>query len=103
LRLQSGYTQEQFASAIGATAVTISRWERGIEPPSLRFRDKLIRLSKGQIEKRTFNHLQSLSAPFVLDPGIPFHSGLPAKGLIGSCMSKTPCAYKNYWETLLLR
>ena len=32
LRHQSGYTQEQFARAIGATSVTISRWERGIEP-----------------------------------------------------------------------
>lgn len=83
LRLQLGYTQEQFASAIGATAVTISRWERGVEPPSLRFRDKLIRLSKGQTEKRSFNQLQLPGAQFLLDPGIPFHSGLPARGLIG--------------------
>jgi tetratricopeptide (TPR) repeat protein/transcriptional regulator with XRE-family HTH domain len=79
LRLQLGCTQEQFAHAIGASTITVSRWERGMEYPSTRFQGKLEDLSKGHLEKRT----PTLAGQFLFDPTIPFHSGLPTKGLIG--------------------
>jgi transcriptional regulator with XRE-family HTH domain len=103
LRHQSGYTQEQFARAIGATSVTISRWERGIEPPSSRFRNKLLELSRGQAEKRMLNQLPK--EEILLDPGIPFHSGLPAKGLIGRAVLLEKCKrwLQSHTGTLVLQ
>jgi DNA-binding XRE family transcriptional regulator len=79
LRLQLGYTQEQFARVIGASTITVSRWERGTEYPSVRFQGKLWDLSNGQPEKR----MPAQTGQLLFDPTIPFHSGLPTKGLIG--------------------
>jgi transcriptional regulator with XRE-family HTH domain len=79
LRLQLGCTQEQFAHTIGTSTITISRWERGMKYPSMRFQGKLLDLSKGPPEKRA----PTVAGQFLFDPTIPFHSGLPTKGLIG--------------------
>jgi tetratricopeptide (TPR) repeat protein/transcriptional regulator with XRE-family HTH domain len=79
LRFQMGYTQEQFARAIGASTITVSRWERGTEYPSARFQEKLLDVRKGQVEKR----MPAPAGQLLFDPTIPFHSGLPTKGLIG--------------------
>lgn len=35
IREALGCTQEQFASRIGVTSMTVSRWERGVAPPTL--------------------------------------------------------------------
>lgn len=51
LRLKLGLTQEQFASRLGVTFVTVNRWEAGkVAPSSLALR-QLKRLEK----QRTFN------------------------------------------------
>jgi len=34
IRLETGLTQEQFASQLGVTCSTINRWERGRSKPS---------------------------------------------------------------------
>ncbi|WP_423787720.1 helix-turn-helix domain-containing protein, partial [Klebsiella pneumoniae] len=40
-RSRRGWTQQEVANKIGATPLTVSRWERGQETPRPSFQDKL--------------------------------------------------------------
>ncbi len=93
-----GWSQQEVAQRIGTTALSVSRWERGITVPTTHFRSQLCTLfgkdaqELGLITARDdgdLNRLQnrrsdqnSLSPFPVLDPAIP-SSALQASSLVG--------------------
>lgn len=53
-RLKRGWTQEDVAAEIGAEAFTVGRWERGTQPPSLYYQQKLCKLFGMSVEELGF-------------------------------------------------
>jgi DNA-binding transcriptional regulator YiaG len=52
IRLALGFSQQKFADMIGATQVTMSRWDMGASPPTGAYLRALIELEKKTISKR---------------------------------------------------
>src|SRR2546425_1076236 len=87
-RVRQGWTQQEVANKIGATPLTVSRWERGLETPRPSFQDALSALFEGRLleleENRNFETAGRGTLPMtpIYDPAIP-PLPVPETGLIG--------------------
>src|SRR5260370_22569220 len=84
-RLQTNLTQEELASALGTTAVSIWRWEAGGKPSPF-FREAIcdyFHLSPAELgwpSRRETGTSRGSPLPSLIDPSIP---GVPAGPLMG--------------------
>jgi DNA-binding XRE family transcriptional regulator len=80
-RINAGLTQEDLADALGTSAVSVSRWERGENIPSKYFRQKicaLFRLSEQELgwpviedDEEGEQDFPQIGSSFLLDPCLP--------------------------------